>query len=72
MKFLTTELDSAPQDWSNDKFYFPIVCDFDLVAPINLSFYKGLDRENCSRCNFMPLAIIHGQIPYKVSSLSSS
>ena len=41
------------------------------MAIINVRIYKGSYHESHSGCNFTPSVIIHGQIPYKLSNLSS-
>ena len=72
MKFLTTDLDSAPQVWLNCKFSYSWVCDFDFIAIINLGINMGFERESRSGCDFKPSVIIHSQITYEFSNLLSS
>ena len=57
MKFLTMDLDSAPQ--VSAIFHVPRVCDFDSIAIINLRIYMGFHRQIRSGCNFTPSLIIH-------------
>ena len=66
------DLDSAPKSSRTANFDIPRVHSFDFMAITNLRNYKGFDNENRSGCNFTPLFIIHGQIPYKFSNLLSS
>ena len=61
-----------PKSSRTTNSHIPRVCDLDFMAILNLRIYKGLDHENRSECNFTPSVIIHDQIPYEFSNLSSS
>ena len=66
------DLGLAPKFSLIANFHIPRVCNFDLMAIINLRIYMGFDRLSRSVCNFTPSVIIHGQIPYIFSNLTSS
>ena len=69
---MTMDLDSAPNFGLVANFHIPRVCNFDLMAIMNLRIYMRFDRKICSGSNFTPFVIIHGQILYEFSNLFSS